>query len=57
MKVNAKPVATLKGRKLNRPFYLRKLPKRRFTVTVSIALTEDGKVLTQRRRYTPGVSR
>ena len=52
VKVNAKKVATLKGTKLNRPFYLRKLPKRRFTVAVSVALT-DGKVLTQRRRYTP----
>ena len=52
VKVNAKKVATLKGTKLNRPFYLRKLPKRSFTVAVSVALT-NGKVLTERRRYTP----
>ena len=51
VKVNAKQVATLKGAKLKQPLYLRKLPKRTFTVTVSIKLTK-GKGLTERRRYT-----
>lgn len=51
VKVNAKKVATLEGKRLKKPLYLRKLPKRTFTVTVSIKLTK-GKGLTERRRYT-----
>ncbi len=51
VKVNTKKVATLKGAKLKKPFYLRKLPNGRFTVTVSITLVK-GKGLTERRRYT-----
>ena len=51
VKVNAKKVATLKGAKLKRPYYLRKLPRGTFTVTVSITL-KKGKGLTERRRYT-----
>ena len=52
VKVNAKRVATLKGKALQQPLYLRKLPKRAFTVTVTVTLT-TGKGLTERRRYTP----
>ena len=52
VKVNAKQVATLKGKALQQPLYLRKLPKRAFTVTVTVTLT-TGKGLTERRRYTP----
>ena len=44
-------MATLKGAKLKRPYYLRKLPRGTFTVTVSITL-KKGKGLTERRRYT-----
>jgi hypothetical protein len=51
IKVNGKPVVALKGKRLKRPFYLRKIPKGKFTVTVSITLT-TGKSLTERRRYT-----
>ena len=51
VKVNTKKLATLKGAKLKRPYYLRKLPRGTFTVTVSITLTK-GKGLTERRRYT-----
>ena len=51
VKVNAKKVATLKGKQLKKPLYLRKLPKGTFTVTVTITLTK-GKGLTDRRRYT-----
>ena len=51
VKVNTKKVATLKGAKLKQPYYLRKLPRGTFTVTVSITLTK-GKGLTERRRYT-----
>ena len=51
VKVNAKKVATVKGKKLKQPLYLRKLPKGTFTVTVSISLTK-GKGLTEKRRYT-----
>ena len=51
VKVNAKRVATLKGKQLKKPLYLRKLPNGTFTVTVSIKLTK-GKGLTERRRYT-----
>ena len=49
--MNAKKVATVKGKKLKQPLYLRKLPKGTFTVTVSISLTK-GKGLTEKRRYT-----
>ena len=35
VKVNAKKVATVKGKKLKQPLYLRKLPKGTFTVTVT----------------------
>ena len=51
VKVNKKKLATLKGAKLRKPYYLRKLPRGTFTVTVSITLTK-GKGLTERRRYT-----
>jgi hypothetical protein len=51
VKVNAKKVATLKGKQLKKPLYLRKLPAGKFTVTVSIKLTK-GKGLTERRTYT-----
>ena len=51
VKVNAKKVATVKGKQLKKPLYLRKLPKGTFTVTVSITLTK-GKGLTEKRRYT-----
>ncbi|HEY6887878.1 MAG TPA: hypothetical protein VI300_08865, partial [Solirubrobacter sp.] len=51
VKVNAKKVATLKGKQLKKPLYLRKLPTGTFTVTVTITLTK-GKGLTERRRYT-----
>ena len=51
VKVNAKRVATLKTKALKKPFYLRKLPRGTFTVTISIKLTK-GKGLTERRRYT-----
>jgi hypothetical protein len=51
VKLNTKRVATLKGKKLKKPLYLRKLPRGTFTLTVSITLTK-GKGLTERRRYT-----
>jgi hypothetical protein len=51
VKVNAKRVATLKAKALKKPFYLRRLPRGTFTVTISIKLTK-GKGLTERRRYT-----
>jgi hypothetical protein len=51
VKVNAKKVATIKGAKLKKPLYLRKLPTGTYTVTVTISLTK-GKGLTERRRYT-----
>jgi len=51
VRVNSKKVATIKGAKLKKPLYLRKLPKGSFTVTVSITL-KKGKGLTERRRYT-----
>jgi hypothetical protein len=51
VRVNKKKVATIKGAKLKKPLYLRKLPKGSFTVTVSIKL-KKGKGLTERRRYT-----
>ena len=51
VRVNGKRVATIKGRQLKKPLYLRKLPKGTFTVTVSIKL-KKGKGLTERRRYT-----
>ncbi len=44
-------MATIKGAKLKKPLYLRKLPNGSFTVTVSITL-KKGKGLTERRRYT-----
>ena len=44
-------VAHIKGAKLKKPLYLRKLPNGNFTVTVSITL-KKGKGLTERRRYT-----
>jgi hypothetical protein len=50
VRVNGKKVATIKGAKLKKPLYLRKLPKGSFTVTVSIKL-KKGKGLTERRRY------
>jgi hypothetical protein len=50
VRVNARKVATLKGSRLKRPYYLRKLPRGTFTVTVSITL-KQGKGLTERRRY------
>jgi hypothetical protein len=52
VKVNAKKVATVEGAKLKRPLYLRKLPTKPYTVTVSITLRK-GKGLTEKRRYTP----
>jgi len=51
VRVNNKKVATIKGAKLKKPLYLRKLPNGSFTVTVSITL-KKGKGLTERRRYT-----
>jgi len=51
VKVKNRRVATIKGKKLKKPLYLRKLPDGTFTVTVSITLTK-GKALTERRRYT-----
>ena len=51
VRVNSKKVATIKGAKLKKPLYLRKLPNGSFTVTVSITL-KKGKGLTERRRYT-----
>jgi hypothetical protein len=51
VKVNAKKVATVKGKRLKKPLYLRRLPKGTFTVTVTITLTK-GKGLTEKRRYT-----
>jgi hypothetical protein len=51
VRVNNRKVATIKGAKLKKPLYLRKLPKGTFTVTVSITL-KKGKGLTERRRYT-----
>ncbi|WP_211233020.1 hypothetical protein [Solirubrobacter soli] len=51
VKVNAKKVATVKGKQLKKPLYLRKLPKGTFTLTVTITLTK-GKGLTEKRRYT-----
>ncbi|HEX6021615.1 MAG TPA: hypothetical protein VFZ00_06430 [Solirubrobacter sp.] len=50
VRVNGRKVATVKGAKLKKPLYLRKLPKGAFTVTVSIKL-KKGKGLTERRRY------
>ena len=35
VKLNTKTVATLRGKRLQRPYYLRKLPRKAFTVTVS----------------------
>jgi hypothetical protein len=52
VKVNRKRVAKVKGAKLKKPLYLRKLPKRTFTVTVTITL-KKGKGLTEKRRYKP----
>ena len=51
VKVNGKRVATMSGKRLKRPLYLRKLPKGTFTVQVTIKLTK-GKGLTEKRRYT-----
>jgi hypothetical protein len=51
VRVNGTKVATIKGAKLKKPLYLRRLPKRSFTVTVSIKL-KNGKGLTERRKYT-----
>jgi hypothetical protein len=51
VKLNAKRLATLKGKTLQKPFYVRKLPKRSFSITVSVSL-RSGQVVTGRRRYT-----
>jgi hypothetical protein len=51
VKVNRKQVAALKGKRLKQPFYVRKIPKGTFTITVSVTLA-NGKTLTERRRYT-----
>lgn len=52
VKVNGKRVARLSGARLKKPYYLRKLPRGAFTVTVTITPTK-GKALTERRRYKP----
>jgi hypothetical protein len=52
VKVNGKRVATMMGNALNKPLYLRKLPRRPFSVQITIKLTK-GKGLTEKRRYTP----
>jgi hypothetical protein len=51
LKVNGKQVAALKGKRLKQAFYIAKIPKGTFTLTVSIKLA-NGKTLTERRRYT-----
>ena len=51
VKVNGKRKATIKGKQLKKPVYLRKLPTGTFTVEIAIKL-KKGKGLTERRRYT-----